>query len=84
MPGQKIIEDHARLMGRMADRLGTDLDEAELRGALTPSERDAMVLSCTNCTSPEDCRKWLDTHDSAEEAPGYCRNASKIKDLSNL
>lgn len=81
MPGQKTIEEHARLMGQMADRLGADLDEAELRGALTPSERDDMVLSCTNCTSPEACKAWLASHDSAEAAPGYCRNADRIKDL---
>lgn len=84
MPGQKTLDDHAHLMGRMADRLGVDLDEAELRGALTPGERDAMLLSCTNCTSPEDCKGWLNSHDSAEDSPGYCRNGSKLKALRDL
>jgi len=81
MPGQKTIAEHTRLMGQMADRLGADLDEAELRGALTPSDRDDMVLSCTSCTSPDACRAWLDSHDHASEAPGYCRNGLKLKDL---
>lgn len=81
MPGQKVLDHHAKLMGQMADRLGTDLDEAELRGDLTPSERDDMVLSCSNCTSPEECAHWLASHDSAEDAPAYCRNADKLKDL---
>jgi len=81
MPGEKTLEEHSRLMGRMADRLGADLDEAELRGDITPEEREDMVLSCTNCTSPGACREWLSSHDSAEDAPEYCRNGSKIKAL---
>ena len=31
MPSSKQMEKHGRLVARMADRLGTDLDEAELR-----------------------------------------------------
>lgn len=81
MPGQKTIEEHSRLMGRMADRLGVDLDEAELRGDLLPAERDNMVLSCTNCTSPEECRTWLDQHGASDDAPEYCRNGSELKAL---
>lgn len=81
MPGRKTIEEHELLMGQMADRLGVDLDEAELRGDLPPEQRSDMVLSCTNCTSPEDCSKWLASHDTAEDAPAYCRNGALLKDL---
>ncbi|MGI3184398.1 DUF6455 family protein [Nioella aestuarii] len=81
MPGRKTIEDHEKLMGRMADRLGVDLDEAELRGDLPPEQRSDMVLSCTNCTSPEECGKWLESHDKAEDAPTYCRNGELLKAL---
>ena len=68
-------------MDQMADRLGVDLDEAELRGDLPPETRDAMLLSCTNCTSPEDCAHWLEGHADSDEAPAYCRNGAKIRDL---
>lgn len=81
MLGKKTIDAHSRLMDGMADRLGADLDEAELRGEITPEAREDMVLSCTNCTSPEACREWLASHDSADDAPGYCRNGSKLRAL---
>jgi len=84
MPGRKTLETHERLMGQMADRLGVDLDEAELRGDLPPDTRADMVLSCTNCTSPEECRNWLETRDKAENAPGYCRNGELLTDLRKL
>jgi len=78
MPSKTQIDEHRKLMDQMADRLGRDLDEAELRGDLAPGARDAMILSCTNCASPEECRKWLATHDSADEAPEYCRNGEAL------
>ena len=84
MPGRKTLEEHAHLMDQMADRLGVDLDEAELRGDLPPETRDAMLLSCTNCTSPEDCAHWLDGHAASDEAPDYCRNGAKIRDLRDV
>ena len=83
MPGSKTIKEHEALMGHMADRLGVDLDEVELRGAITPEDRSDMVLSCTNCTSPEDCQAWLETHAKAEDAPPYCRNSEAFKSLKN-
>lgn len=83
MVTSKRMEEHSQLMDQMADRLNADLDEAELRGDLTPDMRHAMVLSCTNCTSPEDCKKWLATHDSADAAPEFCRNGEKLKGLQD-
>lgn len=79
--GKKTTDAHRRLMDAMADRLGADLDEAELRGEITPEARGDMVLSCTNCTSPEACGEWLASHDSAEDAPEYCRNGRKLRAL---
>jgi hypothetical protein len=43
-----------------------------------------MLLSCTGCSDPEGCQKWLDTHESAEAAPGYCRNSDRIAELARL
>lgn len=82
MPGKKQIDEHRKLMDQMADRLGSDMDEAELRGDLAPGDRDAMILSCTNCASPEECRKWLAAHDSADEPPEFCRNGGVLKEIS--
>ena len=39
MQGDKTLKEHEKLMGRMAQTLGADLDEAELRGDLPPEER---------------------------------------------
>lgn len=82
MQGDKTLKDHDALMTRMARTLGADLDEAELRGDLPPELRGEMLLACTGCTDPEGCRHWLDTHPSAEAAPGYCRNAALLADLA--
>jgi Family of unknown function (DUF6455) len=81
MAGKTQIEKHKKLMDQMADRLGSDLDEAELRGELAPGARNAMVLSCTNCASPEECQKWLAAHDSADQAPEFCRNGEALAAL---
>ena len=81
MQGDKTKTEHAALMGRMAQTLGVDLDEAELRGALPPEMRDDMVLACTGCADPMGCRKWLAANDKADRAPGYCRNADELVDL---
>lgn len=82
MQGDKTLKAHEHLMGRMARTLGADLDEAELRGDLPPEERFDMLLSCTGCSDPEGCRRWLETHERAEAAPGYCRNSVRLADLA--
>ncbi|MGP1358486.1 DUF6455 family protein [Roseicyclus sp.] len=82
MQGDKTLKTHEALMDRMARTLGADLDEAELRGELAPEIRHAMLLSCTGCSDPAGCAHWLDTHERAEAAPGYCRNGSVLADLA--
>ena len=82
MPGKKTFQNHDALMSRMATTLGADLDEAELRGDLPPEERVDLLLACTGCTDPEGCKAWLQGHDSAENAPEYCRNGARLKELS--
>jgi hypothetical protein len=78
----RTLKTHEALMGRMARTLGADLDEAELRGDLPPEERTDMLLSCTGCANPEGCAHWLDAHETADAAPGYCRNADRLVDLA--
>ncbi len=82
MQRDKTYQKHQWLMSRMADKLGADLDEAELRGDLTPGQRDAMVLSCTNCTSPEECERLLQANGSIDAAPSFCRNGAAIQDIA--
>jgi hypothetical protein len=51
-------------------------------GTLTPDTLVDAVLSCTNCTDPEACRKWLDTQQgTAATTPGYCRNTELLEGL---
>ena len=82
MQGDKTLKAHEDLMGRMARTLGADLDEAELRGDLPPEERFDMLLSCSGCSDPENCQKWLSEHETAEAAPAYCRNSVRLVDLA--
>lgn len=78
MPGKKTLEHHESLMTAMAAAMGLDLAEAELRGDLPPEMREDMVLSCTGCTSPGACQKWLSTTQQADAPPAYCRNADAL------
>lgn len=82
MANTEQLRKHAALVDRMASARGIDLEEAALRGDITPDEISEAVLSCTSCTNPEDCRKWLDTRDGpALASPEYCRNAEVFDEL---
>ena len=82
MQGDTTLKMHEALMDRMARTLGADLDDAELRGDLPPEMRQEMLLSCTGCSDPNGCAHWLDTHESAGAAPGYCRNGPVLAELA--
>jgi len=81
MQGKKTLEEHEILVNRMATTVGVDLDEAELRGQITPGERNDMTLSCTKCTDPGGCDQWLGENAKADSAPSYCRNADILAAL---
>ncbi len=82
MPTQTMLAKHAALVDDMGEALGVDLEEKVLRGDLTPDTLVDAVLSCTNCTDPEACRKWLDTQQgTAATTPGYCRNTELLEGL---
>lgn len=82
MQGKKTLDQHETLMGKMANSLGADLDEAELRGDLAPEDRTDMLMACTGCPDPAACKEWLLSHGSAEDAPAYCRNGDRLRDLA--
>lgn len=71
-----------RLMSRMADRNGADLDVAVMTGALSPEELSDAALSCLACTNPEDCAGRLEAGE--EGIPEYCRNAALIRSVAQL
>jgi hypothetical protein len=74
---------HADLVARMAAVQGTDLDEAQLRGAIDPDTLHDVVLSCTGCTDPEDCVHWLSSRaQGSGGTPDYCRNAELMARLN--
>lgn len=75
MQNTLTIKQHAALVDRMADTLGVDLEEATLKGQITPDALCDVVLRCTGCTDPGGCRHWLDAHDAgADSTPDMCRN----------
>ncbi len=75
------IDRHAELFQRMARTSGTDIGDALLDGRLNAHELPGALLRCTACTSVEECRHWLETHESGEP-PAYCRNRDLLARLA--
>lgn len=66
---------HSLLMGRMAEALGVDLEEAAMRGRFDEAASQRAVARCTGCEGGADCPNWLEAHQTgAAETPTYCRN----------
>ncbi len=84
MQNQNVLKRHARLMDKMAETLGLDLEEAAMRGTLPMDDIADVVLSCTNCSNPDHCETWLGEHaDGADATPGYCRNKDLFAELTS-
>ncbi|MDP7151399.1 MAG: DUF6455 family protein [Paracoccaceae bacterium] len=66
---------HAKLVSKMADKVGLDLLEKMQRGELDSEDLRMMVHRCEGCTDPEDCRHKLESGQITESPPDYCRNA---------
>ena len=69
---------HARLVSKMADRVGLDLVEGMQRGEVDSEEIREMVNQCIGCTDPEACAKLLASDTKIENPPEFCRNAEKL------
>ncbi len=69
-------------MSEMADRNGADLAMASQFGHLAPEDHLAAVQSCSGCTCPEACDRFLKTDEKG--IPDYCRNADLIRNLAGL
>jgi len=76
------IDRHSELFQRMAEASGTDLADAVAFGRLNPNELSGAVWSCLACSKPDECREWLDTHETGSP-PSYCRNRNLLTRLAN-
>lgn len=74
------FQAHERLMSRMADAQGADLDRAMQFGELTPEEYTDAVLGCTGCSDVDGCKGHL--QDNRTGMPGFCRNQDMIQRLA--
>ncbi len=73
---------HADLFDRTATRLGIDLEELAMTGALSIDEISDAVLRCTACSNPADCQHWLNRDEGLAAAPPvYCRNHELMDEL---
>jgi hypothetical protein len=75
MQGTSTLKRHADLVDRMANTQGVDLEERMMAGKILPDDLSDAVLACTGCANPEACEHWLARNETAEQTPGYCRNA---------
>lgn len=76
-------DTHARLVTRMADALGVDLDEEIQRGRAAPEDERGRIYRCLSCTEPDLCAKFLEaTTTPARRAPRYCRNKDELERLA--
>ena len=84
MTDRESLKRHADLLDRTATRLGLDLEELSVSGAISIDEISDAVLRCTGCSNPEDCAHWLE-RDEGEAAtpPVYCRNGGLMARLKS-
>ncbi|WP_270728356.1 DUF6455 family protein [Shimia sp. Alg240-R146] len=80
MPHIPKLRRHVALMDEAAKRIGMDLQEAALCGALEVREIEQAVERCMRCPLPDTCETWrLTAENKAHGLPPFCRN----KDLFN-
>ena len=75
--------NHAKLVTRMADKVGLDLTEEMQRGNVDSEDLRVMVHKCQGCTDPEHCVSLLESGDSSAFPPEYCRNADTFARLKS-
>ncbi|TCL08852.1 hypothetical protein BXY66_0893 [Shimia isoporae] len=75
MPKAQNLRRHVALMDNAARRVGMDLQEAAIRGALRVDEISDAVVRCTNCPKPDACEAWLMKGPGTKgDLPEFCRN----------
>jgi len=76
------LTQHEPLFRDMADRLGVDFRAWITANPDNIGDYRTAVLSCTACTCADACKGWLETHDTADHAPDYCRNRRMLESLA--
>jgi len=66
---------HAKLLTRMADKVGVDLTEEMQRSKLDAEDLRMMVHRCEGCTDPDACIHLLENGAPTQFPPSYSRNA---------
>ncbi|MGD1886310.1 MAG: DUF6455 family protein [Cohaesibacteraceae bacterium] len=82
----KKIDEHAKLMERMATATAADLSEAALAGDMDAQTYRGAVKACTRCQSVGACRAWLDQHNGtkAADVPDFCANQKLLSRLASI
>lgn len=70
---------HFRLVMRMAQTTGTDVQGAMEDGTLPQEDWADMVQTCRQCGWSGKCEDWLDTHEEAGCAPENCLNRARFE-----
>lgn len=85
MAGFRKYDDHEQLVGRMAGKVGVDMDEELQSGRVTPDDLTDIVHRCMSCEDPENCKAWLDSRDGmvVGETPPYCVNQGKLTSMGD-
>ncbi|WP_170607216.1 DUF6455 family protein [Ruegeria arenilitoris] len=81
MSDRELLKRHAALVDQMADRLGVDLQEAAIAGAVAMDEISDAVLRCTKCANPVHCESLLAQPVNIDHSPEYCRNRDLLRRL---
>jgi len=69
---------------RMSNTVGVDLEQAMMEGRMTVDQLGDAVLSCTGCSQPDTCARWLAQQSAtADAAPDYCRNRDMFRRLND-
>lgn len=80
MFGFAKLEEHGKLVEKMADAVGVDLEELEQRGTLSAEARDDLVKRCVGCADTCECQQYLaqTVPGTADAAPDYCLNRDEF------
>lgn len=76
MSSDQRYRDHERLMQRLADANGVDLDLMTQSGTLSPETYEDAVLNCVGCSDPEGCNARVAGGQS--DIPAFCRNRDQM------
>ncbi|MGR3636133.1 MAG: DUF6455 family protein [Shimia sp.] len=83
MPHIPKLRRHVALMDQAAKRIGIDLQDAALWGALEVREIEQAVGKCMRCPLPDTCETWhLTAGNKAHGVPPFCKNKDLFKRIS--